>query len=276
VRHLRLGFSLRSLSTSPRGFTFWSSASEGAILATPEGAQSRDLENLTGFMQYLIDNIENWYRFANGPRGREARNGDLRLVTGFDKTVSWGMAAFSNTSGASGVAQPTQCQLNFKPTVELEPSICKYAWEYSGLAEVRAGPASEEISPLREEDPNPPRSGKYTNQCVFVRTMNTKLGDERWNKLCREMGTSHLDDNWHLFRNENDFVSRPDPGPLDTPSHSDTSRTRGGSTSTRQRTIQVSFLSDEMATMIPFDTSGDELFVTKPQAAIVRLILYCS
>jgi len=275
VRCLHVGFSARFLSSLPRGFTFWSSASEGAILATPDGAQSQDLENITGFMKYLAENIESWYRFANGPRGREARNGDLRLVVGFDKTVSWGMAAFSNTSGASGVAQPSQCQFNFKPALEVEPepSICKYTWEYSGLAEVRAGPASEEIAMLREEDANPPRSGKYTNQCIFVRTMNTKLGDERWNRLCEELGTSHLDENWHLFRNENGCGFRPGFGPSN--SHSSTSRTRGDSSSTRQDVIQASALSDEVATRMAFDLSSGQLSVTKPPAAIVRIILDC-
>ena len=48
----------------------------------PEGAQSRNLENLVQFRRYLAAHVEDWYRFANGPRGRDAKNGDIRLVIG--------------------------------------------------------------------------------------------------------------------------------------------------------------------------------------------------
>ncbi|KAF8956508.1 hypothetical protein BDZ97DRAFT_1616431, partial [Flammula alnicola] len=71
------------------GLCFETSASEGAILTMPEGAISQDLENIPRFRAYAAKHVDNWYRFVNGPRGREAKNGDVRLVVGCDKTTSW-------------------------------------------------------------------------------------------------------------------------------------------------------------------------------------------
>ena len=63
---------------------FESSASEGAILTMPRGARSEHLGNSARFREYAAANVADWYRFINGPRGREAKNGDVRLVVGFD------------------------------------------------------------------------------------------------------------------------------------------------------------------------------------------------
>ena len=62
---------------------FESSASEGAILTMPRGARSEDLGNKATFREYAAANVANWYRYVNGPRGREAKNGEVRLVVGF-------------------------------------------------------------------------------------------------------------------------------------------------------------------------------------------------
>ena len=78
---------LRTLSFCS-DIVFESSASEGAILTMPRGARSEELGNLAMFREYAAANVANWYRFVNGPRGHEAKNGDIRLVVGFDKTSS--------------------------------------------------------------------------------------------------------------------------------------------------------------------------------------------
>jgi len=72
----------------------------------PEGAQSEDVDHISRIRAYFAENIENWYHFANGPRGRDPGNGDLHLVIGTDKATSWGMAAFSNEMGHA--SQPTE------------------------------------------------------------------------------------------------------------------------------------------------------------------------
>jgi len=158
----------------------------------PEGAQSRDLENLVQFRRYLAAHVEDWYRFANGPRGRDAKNGDIRLVIGYDRAPSWGMATLRNMS------QQTDCQLEFKATQDQPNAVnlatSPYTWEHSGFAEARAGPSITESTQLIQDDLNPPADGKYSNQCLFVRTLNATVNSEIWSKLCQELDTPYLDD----------------------------------------------------------------------------------
>jgi len=58
----------------------------------PRGARSENLGDLARFREYEAANIASWYRFVNGPRGRDARNGDIRLVVGL--TVVSGSVLF--------------------------------------------------------------------------------------------------------------------------------------------------------------------------------------
>ncbi|KJA14914.1 hypothetical protein HYPSUDRAFT_95571, partial [Hypholoma sublateritium FD-334 SS-4] len=74
--------------------------SEGAILTLPKGSDSSKLLNTRSFNEYLAANVESWYCYTNGPRGREAKNGDLRLVMGWDKAKAWGICTFSRSSKA--------------------------------------------------------------------------------------------------------------------------------------------------------------------------------
>ena len=147
----------------------------------PDGAISQDLENLPRFREYATANVERWYRYINGPRGREAKNGDVRLVVGCDKATSWGIATLT------GMTQHSQ--LKFKP-VDAQSSSSRsrgYTWEYSGTAEVRAGPDQEEIDELKRDDPDDTRD-KYLNQCLFVRTLNVTLNDVDWANLDHQIG----------------------------------------------------------------------------------------
>ena len=151
----------------------------------PDGAVSQDLENVPRFREYVAANVERWYRYINGPRGREAKNGDVRLVVGCDKTTSWGIATLTNMTQHS--------QLKFKP-LDAQSSSSRsrcYTWEYSGTAEVRAGPDQEEIDELRREDPDDTRD-KYLNQCLFLRTLNVRLNDADWEILDREIGIGYV------------------------------------------------------------------------------------
>ena len=131
----------------------------------PDGAISQDLENLPIFREYVAANVQKWYRYINGPRGCEAKNGDVRLVVGCDKATSWGMAALTNVTQHD--------QLKFKPldAQSSSSSSCGYAWEYSGTVDVKVGPDQKETDELRREDPDDsPTRDKYLNQCLFMRT----------------------------------------------------------------------------------------------------------
>jgi len=155
-----------------REIVFESSASEGAILTMPQGAHADNVANISKFRQYLYANAESWYRYVNDERGREARNGDVRLVIGCDKASSWGMATFANST-AQGF------RLRFKPTSQSGPGQT-YEWEYSGTVDTRTGPDPRETEALRSTDDSGHHSNVYENQCLFVRTLNADLQDDVW------------------------------------------------------------------------------------------------
>ena len=158
-----------------REIVFESSASEGAILTMPQGAHAEDLANLLRFRQYLSANAKSWYRYVNDERGREAKNGDVRLVIGCDKASSWGMATFTNSTAP-------YFHLIFKPTSQSGPGQT-YEWEYSGDVDTRTGPDPRETEALRSTDDSGLHSSVYENQCLFVRTLNANLRDDAWKEL---------------------------------------------------------------------------------------------
>ncbi|KAF9560916.1 hypothetical protein CPC08DRAFT_707792 [Agrocybe pediades] len=182
---------VKSSEPDDNPLSFESQSSEGAILVMPEGAVSYDFENIPQFRKYIAANLESWYRYANGPRGREAKNGDLRIVVGCDKSTSWGMATMSNLSQEHN-SRLTLLSKKTEQTDSQNPQPVGYTWEYSGVAEVRAGPDPEEIEELRVDDPEP--SIKYANQSLFIRTLNPTLGSGLWEKLNRDLGLSDLSD----------------------------------------------------------------------------------
>ena len=157
-----------------REIEFESSASEGAILTMPQGAHAEDLVNISQFRQYFSANVESWYKYVNNIRGREAKNGDVRLVVGCDKTSSWGMATFSNSTAQD-------FRLKFKPTSE-SGSRRTYEWEYSAMVDARVGPDPEEMEELTSTDDSG-NSSVFKNQCLFVRTLNATLRDDIWKGL---------------------------------------------------------------------------------------------
>jgi len=169
-----------------------STASEGAILTMPEGAVAFDLENVPAFRQYVAANVEKWYKYVNGVRGREAKNGDIRLVIGCDKTTSWGMAAVTN------VAQQKVSHLKFKAFEDsgVKSTRPPYTWDYSGMAEVKVGPDIKGINALRCSDDHfdatPPSDQEFSNQCLFIRTLNATLSDEAWKRLLDDIGSTNV------------------------------------------------------------------------------------
>ena len=140
----------------------------------PEGAESENLRNRLRIQRYIGTHAKDWYKFVNGPCGREARNGDLRVVVGHDKSTSWGMAIFSNSS----VSQDTNFRLKFTALENQSSSANKYEWEYSGVAEVRVGPGPGENKGLGETD-----SDKLQNQCLFIRSLHVQLPKQIWREI---------------------------------------------------------------------------------------------
>ncbi|KAF8958269.1 hypothetical protein BDZ97DRAFT_64557 [Flammula alnicola] len=171
----------------PAGITFIASAREGAILTMPEGAYTVNLANTARFTQYLELNIVNWYKYTTGIRGRQVKNGDLRLVIGVDNSRAWGMATFANATHETN----RPLTLRFKPKKDSSVGMI-YTWDYSGMADsARSGPSRPEITALwtgREAQ----ELQAFENQSLFVRTLNATLQKDGWEKLESELRGSAI------------------------------------------------------------------------------------
>ena len=225
---------LRTLSLCS-DFVFEPSASEGAILTMPRGARSEDLGNLATFREYVAANVADWYRYVNGPRGREAKNGDIRLVVGFDKTTSWGIATFANQT------QQNSCRLKFGPLER--DSAGSYTWSYSGVADVRAGPDSDEIDELRI-DSDPP-DVRFENQCLFVRTLNATLADNIWADIHSSSGSISVDPRNGQYPRVKDYSYSNRPHSNNPDNGSNFSPPQGAQSGTQRRLQGVDLMSNE-------------------------------
>ncbi|KDR70152.1 hypothetical protein GALMADRAFT_230148 [Galerina marginata CBS 339.88] len=194
-------------------------ASEGAILTMPVGLNSEDLGNIFWIRQYADANAEHWYRYINQVRGREVKNGDVRVVVGHDKTTAWGIATFSNLT-----AQTDSFHLKFRPVEQCTVGRI-YEWEYSGTAEVRSGPHALEIAALQLGDPEQQGAG-YENQCLFVRTLNFKVRDDIWEKLESELAELAVKD--APGYSYSDLLPSSQLPPASTTTHPSQSTTSGG------------------------------------------------
>ncbi|KAJ7614208.1 hypothetical protein DFH06DRAFT_135646 [Mycena polygramma] len=120
---------------------------EVAVLILPEGASRQDLLPVKSFRAHVRKFSDQWNQFA---RARLPPGESLFVVTGCDKTTSWGIATVSAASGTVGVS------LKFALVGIAEGTVApRYQWEDFGSATVRA---SGEIWSARTE-----------NQCIFIR-----------------------------------------------------------------------------------------------------------
>jgi hypothetical protein len=100
-------------------------------------------------------------------RGRDVKNGDIRVVVGVDKVSSWGIA-----TSACNTGQTASYVFKHDPTHA-------YKWDCIG-GSGRVGPQKSEIHDLIEDNAVP------QNQCVFVRTINFTLSGKMWNDFPSE------------------------------------------------------------------------------------------
>ncbi|KAK1235315.1 hypothetical protein PQX77_001473 [Marasmius sp. AFHP31] len=77
------------------------------VMPGMDGADRTDASNKALFIEYAARHGISWYQFVNGTLGREADNGELYLITGFDKTNVWENAVVYNHSTTKS------CQLAF-------------------------------------------------------------------------------------------------------------------------------------------------------------------
>jgi hypothetical protein len=225
----------------------------------PKGAISEDLQNKKRFRKYAAANIQKWYKYINGPLGREAENGDVRLVVGHDKATSWGMAALPNTS--------KRTRLKFKPLdgPASDSHIRGYDWDHSGVAEVRVGPSQEETDELRREDPDDSTTqNKYLNQCLVVRTLNPTLNEDGWEKLKHEIDVGCTPDS-----------TTGNESPSHSPSNGNPSRPNTESTSSIIGNSGVQGNPGNSSALVQFtllDGSANRMVISSPPSATVSRV----
>ena len=144
----------------------------------PAGAFREDLRSTTLFRDFAAENAESWYRFINGPCGWELGNGELRLITGCDKTTSWGLAAYQNIQSEGESSDSLGGSLlRFKNTSDAGVPGTTYCWEHEGTAEVKAGPEFE------VDEDMPGNGARPRNQCTFIRSHTVMLSEAGWARV---------------------------------------------------------------------------------------------
>jgi len=127
----------------------------------PLGATSLDLLHTRGIHFTISRKASDWYTYAEITRGRDVKDGDIRVVVGVDKVASWGIATSSCKIG-----QTASCVFKHDP-------IHAYKWDCTG-GSGRVGPQKSETDDLI--------GGNVVlqNQCVFVRTIIFNRSGDTW------------------------------------------------------------------------------------------------
>ncbi|KAJ7094099.1 hypothetical protein C8R44DRAFT_645531 [Mycena epipterygia] len=134
------------------------SSAQGAALLLPDGASSSDLLPLDAFKNYILRHGKSWFAFLT-KQNRPVQDLNIYLVTGCDKTASWGVATFSKNSSAGEVS------MKFGPS-GIASGRAKYTWDRSSYAYgfAQAGPHRQAGEESWGE-----------NQCVFIRGFNVAM-----------------------------------------------------------------------------------------------------
>jgi len=187
------------IDTLCRGIIFETFASEGAILIMPDGGTAEDLLNHKLVKKYIAKYAKSWYNYIREVRGREVKNGDIRLVIGFDKVSSWGIATF-----AENVEE--RVRLEFKTIDSDQAASRTYVWNCVGGGSGRVGPQEEEMDDLIS---NSASGSSIKNQTIFVRTLNFNLKGNTWNDLtCHKIRSSD-----HSSSNSGSWSNQSPSGP---------------------------------------------------------------
>ncbi|KAF7355978.1 Pleiotropic drug resistance ABC transporter protein [Mycena venus] len=157
-------------------FAFNCDAPRGAVLALPNGAHLEKLDNLENMRAYAAKHADSWYKYVNGARGRGLANGDLCLVTGCEKTRSWGMASYHTGR--------EEFELTFKRTVRPDATYKPYQW--SGT--------HGQKNPARRKSYDPPSTNAPMNQTTFIHGWSISLPTGLWGKLFGTVETASIVD----------------------------------------------------------------------------------
>lgn len=131
------------------------------MLVLPGGSKFQNLLSSGCLKKYVATHASQWYSYVAEERGRAVRNGDVRLIIGFDKAASWGIVTrpCSQKPGRFGLKRSA-----------LTGSFTA-AWHCpEGIGNGKYGPLNNEIEGVGHSTGSP-----LDNQTVFIRSMNFTL-----------------------------------------------------------------------------------------------------
>ncbi|KAJ3986395.1 hypothetical protein F5890DRAFT_1504313 [Lentinula detonsa] len=133
-----------------RTYDFMSTHGEGAILMLPDGSTRIDLENKKIFRQYANRNAHRWFTYVEEARGRESEDLSLYIITGTDRSSSFGVASFCN---------PQNQKFSLKFNIDQRTHM--HSWSKHHYVESRSGPRLALGDSTGIDRP--------TNQSIFLR-----------------------------------------------------------------------------------------------------------
>ncbi|KAK0219556.1 hypothetical protein EDD85DRAFT_915594 [Armillaria nabsnona] len=146
-------------------FEFSTTKESAAILCLPNSATKYEMLNKRAIKEYAIANGADWYTYVNSRDylAREASNGTIYLVTGCDKTDSWGLAAVGKPSHSRSV------RLSFIAAGMIGGEVrAAHTWSTNFSADTR-------VHPLPSIQYSYPVD--HENQCIFARGFTISLSD---------------------------------------------------------------------------------------------------
>ncbi|KZP15437.1 hypothetical protein FIBSPDRAFT_977812 [Athelia psychrophila] len=143
------------------------SSSESALLTMPHGAMGEDYDHIEDIRKYSIKNAPSWYTFINGTLARWAPNSSLYVVTGCDKSTTWGIATSAENSSSSDFS------LTFAVKFVSASAGYSCSWSTTGITVHRNSTAS---------NLGPGVMQPY-NQCLFIRGFKIRAREGLFNTL---------------------------------------------------------------------------------------------
>ncbi|KZP23008.1 hypothetical protein FIBSPDRAFT_858946 [Athelia psychrophila] len=160
----------------PIGYSVVSSSSESAQLTMPDGAMGEDYTSIHEIRTYSIEHALSWYEFINDRLGRQAPNGSLYVVTGCDRSTTWGISTIGEElSVESGAGYSCSWSTRSGAIVRRSTAWCP--------------DEGAEQPENRVESPQ--------NQCLFIRgfkiRVRERLSDAPMDPTAVEPSTDHAD-----------------------------------------------------------------------------------
>lgn len=127
---------------------------------------------MPGLRQYISDNMYSWYIHLREKLNWRPFNGDIRVVTGTDKSTAWMQALFVSPDGVS----PDDFRVKFTNT--RKDGGVRTVYECFGhCLKIMGGPRHNFLDDVRDADND---TSEYCSHTLFVRTLNTTMGDHYW------------------------------------------------------------------------------------------------